>query len=199
MSKYNFTVDWFDGNIEPLREVFKELDFRSKQFTIVEVGCLEGRSSCWFIDNCLHHPDSILYCVDTWRFGGDIQHSDYKNTIIGCKARFHNNINNSSYPTKVVTCETSSVSFLYKLFQSKKQADIIYVDGSHTFNDVVADLYLCDNILAEEGIMIVDDYDSHLPEVKEATDLFLSTKPNYKHIEVEGHTYQKYLRKQNYK
>ena len=40
---------------------------------VVEIGCFEGRSTLWFLEHLLRHPDSRTTCVDT--FAGGAEHT----------------------------------------------------------------------------------------------------------------------------
>ena len=47
-----------------------------------------------------------------------------------------------------------------------KKIDVMYIDGSHEYEDVVLDLTHCDKMLKKNGIMILDDYDKRYADPK---------------------------------
>jgi predicted O-methyltransferase YrrM len=51
----------------------------------------------------------------------------------------------------------SSVHVLPHLLREDKRFDLIYIDGSHLFEEVLIDCYYCTRLLREGGIMALDD------------------------------------------
>ena len=59
--------------------------------------------------------------------------------------------------------------FSYQFYKrNKKKFDLIIIDGSHLYKDVKSDIDNCKNLLNENGILIIDDY-----EISSATKLNL--------------------------
>ena len=53
----NFTQDWFSHNIENfiiIKEMLPQCN------SILEVGCFEGRATCWMLENMLPNNGSIV-------------------------------------------------------------------------------------------------------------------------------------------
>ena len=59
---YFFTVDIFSYRIELWTEVLAPL--QGQPVKAIEVGCYQGMSSCWLLDNILTHQKSSLTCID---------------------------------------------------------------------------------------------------------------------------------------
>jgi predicted O-methyltransferase YrrM len=94
------------------------------------------------LENVLTHPSSTATGIDI--FPGDL------------KSLYLSNLRISGYADKVTTIEGYSQVELRKVpFGS---FDIIYIDGSHTAPDVLADALLCWPLLKKRGILIFDDY-----------------------------------------
>jgi predicted O-methyltransferase YrrM len=138
---YDFTNNWFSANI-PIWE--KALaGYKGKaDVHYLEVGVFEGRSALWTLENILTHPTARLTCIDL--FDGPY------------KERFFANVERSGEAGKVAAIADYSQLALRKL--PLNSFDIIYIDGSHSKDDVLEDAVLSWRLLKEGGIMIFDDY-----------------------------------------
>lgn len=129
----------------------------------LEIGSCEGRSSCFFVQNILNHPDSRLVCVDPW-------------VMPGTEARFQKNIDILGCREKMVIYKTASDGFP---IASPPAYDFVYIDGWHSAAATMKDACRSWVTLKKGGIMIFDDYMWHindLPRVdapKLAIDSFL--------------------------
>jgi predicted O-methyltransferase YrrM len=66
----------------------------------------------------------------------------------------------------VVLHESLSSSALPQLLDGDLRFDMIYIDGSHLFEDVFVDFYYCLRLLNPEGILLFDDStDAHVAKV----------------------------------
>jgi len=147
-----FTDDWFSGNIPHLQEHLSH--YVNQQTSMLEIGCYEGRSTVWFLQNILTNENSKIDCVDT--FLGSIEHN--KEQKENLYQRFHNNIIASGLSSKVTEFCGFSMDFLTKPETRKKEYDIIYIDGDHRAPAVLQDAVLTFDLLKVDGIMIFDDY-----------------------------------------
>ena len=59
---YTFTADWFSGNSASFCRHLKTL--QGTPYSILEIGCFEGRASTWFLQTIATSPDSRLLCLD---------------------------------------------------------------------------------------------------------------------------------------
>jgi len=162
-----FTADWFTSRIPAFTEWLK--DYRNKPCNALEIGCYEGRSTLWFLENILTHKDSMLTVIDT--FEGGEEHS--KEQIEGLYERFLHNI--EPYKDKIDIYKADSFNTLNQLLLQQKKFDFIYVDGSHKAEDVYLDAKFSWELLKPNGIMIFDDYEWKEQEdrPKEGIDKFL--------------------------
>lgn len=110
----------------------------------LEVGCYEGRSSCWFCDNILTGNMSTLTCVD--KFG------KYKGKMI--EPIFDHNTSG----LKITKLKGQSRIELAKLIMDKKKFDFIYIDGDHHRTPVLIDFVNCWQLIRSGGVIICDDY-----------------------------------------
>jgi hypothetical protein len=58
---YNFTADWFADQKPTIERYFPPTD---RKLRILEIGAFEGRSSVFYIDNYLSHPESTIDIID---------------------------------------------------------------------------------------------------------------------------------------
>jgi predicted O-methyltransferase YrrM len=128
----------------------------------LEVGCFEGRSSIWFLDNILQSETSSLICIDPW-----------------CQRSFVENLRD--YQHKMRWLKSPSATALRDASMRKGSIHFAYVDGNHSAPCVLEDAILVLPLLVQGGILIFDDYlwESNSPSVPQSMpklgiDTFLS-------------------------
>jgi predicted O-methyltransferase YrrM len=148
--KYRFTFDWVSPHAEAWRRDLAHLKDKPGVRGL-EIGCFEGQSACWFLDNVLTHPTSRLTCVDPFSIPMDSVLLRY------FEGYFDHNVAASGAGDRVFKLVGSSLVVLRSL--SPAQFDFVYVDGSHRVGDVLQDAVLAWTLLRAGGIAIFDDYD----------------------------------------
>jgi predicted O-methyltransferase YrrM len=155
-----YTTDWFTGNIPRFQNYLEK--HRNGPAKFLEIGCWEGRSTVWFLENILIHQDSTIYACDT--FDGGRDHKDLseekKVSLRGLYERFLENI--KPYQEKVVILKGESQVTLRDVSSeilSEGLFDFVYVDGSHESVHVLEDAVLAFRLLKKDGLMIFDDYE----------------------------------------
>jgi predicted O-methyltransferase YrrM len=181
---YQFNEDWFSGNIDNWVDLFDRLGKKKDEpLKILEIGSYEGRATTWLLDNMMDHPESEVFCVDT--FKGSPEHdSSIKFTL---KDRFLFNMSVSKWPEKVRTLVGDSRIVLPALCRDAKQFDVIYVDGSHATLDVVNDGIFALHLLKKGGLIIFDDY--------QWTDPVHGNQPVMKAVDFLDRNYPKYMKR----
>ena len=185
--EYKYTSDWlprsinnFENNLLPLKDNINK---------ILEIGSYDGRSSVWFLNNIMNNENSRLYCIDPF-----FATSNYKDNFL-------HNINISHNNTKINIIENTSLLGLSQLIVTKKQFNIIYINGTHYSRDVNQELVISWHLLTINGLLIFDDYlfsgfkeniDSKLLP-KDTMEHFLSTISNQ--YEVIHKDYQLLIKK----
>jgi predicted O-methyltransferase YrrM len=166
MGKYEFTADWFSRKCEDqwLHDL-AEIVGRPK-LSFIEVGCFEGRTTVWLLDNVLTHPSSRIICIDPL-------FSSYRD-------RFYRNLAASGARSKVMVKETYSWDAICHL--GRRIFDFAYIDGDHRREIVLEDAVLLWRRLKVGGLMTFDDY--HSTDVRSAVDAFMSV---YEHSCVRVH------------
>ena len=98
---YSFTVNYTSWLTSIWEQYLTE--FKGKEnINFLEIGCFEGRSTLWFLENILTHPTSLITCVDDFsRPGGE--------------PRFDHNIRISGFSNKVTKIKGKSEAVLTTL------------------------------------------------------------------------------------
>ena len=148
-----FTQDWFSNSVQNFYAVKNAL---GKVERILEIGCFEGRATCWMLANMLS-DDGVIQVIDT--FGGGEEHSDLN--LSSLRQTFDENVEEARKETQMVNVlATTSYDGLGRLITRGEHEyyDFIYVDGSHTTPDVLTDACMAFGLLRKGGIMLFDDY-----------------------------------------
>ena len=145
-----FTNNWFDDYHVAVFLQAKTLGHTPR---CLEIGSYEGRSSVWISENMAGSHGSLT-CVDTW--DGSAEHSDKDKCNL--YERFLANTTSQRSAGQIRPLRGKSIDVLSKLVSEHTQYDLVYIDGSHIMKDVLADALLAYHMLAENGILIFDDY-----------------------------------------
>ncbi len=140
----SYTEDWFTNNISVWNKVLGKL--RNKPLKFIEIGCFEGRSSVWLLENILTHKESKLVCIDHWLHHNDKNKNVYKT--------FLSNI--EPWKNKVVVMKGYSREVLRDI--KDRDYDFVYIDASKHSRDVLEDAVLGWDLLKKGGLLIFDDY-----------------------------------------
>jgi predicted O-methyltransferase YrrM len=175
-----YSQDWFTHNTTNFTDCTDRLRKEFGEVTsILEIGCYEGRGTCWMLENMLSDTGTII-CIDPF-MGVDNGQADptVRDQIL--EGRFNHNVNLSKKPTHAVNVIPSgSYTALAALITAGAQFDFIYVDGDHTGEGAMTDACMAWGLLRKGGIMLFDDYFwDHVPDIldrpKAAIDAFMNT------------------------
>lgn len=192
-----FTADWFTNGL--INFEYAKAQMSTLPHAILEIGCHEGRSTCWMLENLLAETGTIT-CVDPFAneplsaFRNDQAPAPNLIEQVFC----HNTELVKTPEQTVRLMPTLSFYALAELITEQAQFDFIYVDGSHSADEVLADAVMAFGLLKKNGYMIFDDYlwmaaaDS-LDRPKMSIDAFVNMFQ--KHIEVKMINYQYIIQK----
>jgi len=173
----SYSNDWFSGNIPTWTSLFSGQAGKDG-LEFLEIGCYEGMATNWLCRYVLTGANCRMTVVDT--FEGSIEHkSDVAPTDFSqVEANFRENLAEFIDNGLVDVFRNKSQDYLREL--SAPRFDFIYIDGSHTAPDVLADAVLAWPLLKSGGMLIFDDYEwvgyPNQPELnpKLAIDSFLA-------------------------
>ena len=156
-TKHFFTADWFSNAIVNFEFVRSHTD--QKLSSILEIGSHEGRSTCWMLENLLAE-DGIITCIDPF---GNLSLNAYTNDdlpeqLIIQDIHKHNTDLAKLSTQTVEVMPVMSYHGLAQLIVDRREFDLIYVDGSHCSDAVLADATMAFGLLKSGGFMIFDDY-----------------------------------------
>jgi predicted O-methyltransferase YrrM len=147
-----FNSDWFTKSIPEWEKFLAHL--KGKPYlNALEVGCWEGRSTCWLLQNVLSDPSCRMICVDPFIGNPENVVEGYEQDV---EKTFKANIEAIGATKKVELFKKKSADAL-RCFEGH-QFDFIYLDGSHVTTDVLFDIVLAWPLLKHGGVMILDDY-----------------------------------------
>lgn len=162
---YRITHDWFHFHEDHWRAHFGYFSGRPN-LRFLEIGSFEGMSACWMLNELLTGPGCQLICVDTFDFHP------------GLESNFDYNINAVSTNATVLKLRGRSQQVLHYI--EEQSIDFIYVDGSHSALDVIADAAAAWRLARAGAVLVSDDYandvlpDSFAMPCRVATDAFLA-------------------------
>lgn len=152
------------------KPIFKDLIDRVNPTTIIEVGCWKGASTI----EMAKHTKATIFCVDTWlgalEFYTEPTNDRDLMKFHGYPQVYYQFLSNIIHAGIVDQVEvfpvTSDIGAYLCPF-----ADLIYIDGSHQYEDVKKDTANYWPLLRHGGIMFGDDYgNGAFPGVKKAVD-----------------------------
>ena len=150
--EYDFGADWFWPSVANWERKFAEWKGKPN-LNYLEIGPFEGRSFFWVMDNVLTHPTSKATAIDVFETGNSAYY------IGEFERRFRKNVKISGREKDITVIKGFSQVELRPL--PLDSFDVIYIDGSHSANDVMADVILSWGLLKEGGMMVFDDYRWH--------------------------------------
>lgn len=140
--------------------------FKDRPITVVEVGSYIGESTQIFLN---HLPIETLHCVDKW----DVTDKYDASEISQAETVF--NLLHASNP-KVAIHKTHSRDEALKALRP----DVVYIDASHRYDDVAADIAFWLPLVKKGGIICGHDYSHKFLGVIKAVDEKFAFKKIYK-------------------
>lgn len=148
-----FSVDWFSFNINNFKWIKEQFPEKKE---VLEIGCFEGRASCWMLENLFVDVDGTLTCVDT--FEGSVEHAGMQGLDTLYDTWKANTDEAVGAAQTVNVWRGPSHIVLPTLIAHADKYDFIYVDGSHTAPDVLSDAIMAYHLCKVGGIILFDDY-----------------------------------------
>jgi predicted O-methyltransferase YrrM len=131
-----FTEDWTTPHVENWMKHLAEF-VGEPGIHALEIGCFEGKSSLWFVENILTGEGSNISCIDTFE-GGDDQ-KRFGTKLDGLKERFLANTLKMRQQGRIWLGIGKSSQTLKRAYLELNEYDFIYLDASHLAEDVLED------------------------------------------------------------
>lgn len=146
-------------------EIFYTLVAEVQPKTIIEVGTWKGRSAMHFA-KATEALLTNIFCVDTWLGGVDhvlssLPQDNRALDMFGSPRLYHQFLRNFSgtpHAERIFPIQNTSLNGARILKRYGVSAELIYIDGSHEYEDVYADLCAYELLLAPKGRMFGDDF-----------------------------------------
>jgi predicted O-methyltransferase YrrM len=173
LTDHEFDLQGWNSKHEIFAKVIKETQAEK----VIEVGSWKGASALHMltIKSTMH-----ILCIDTWlgalEMWEDKSSDDrYKSLklINGYPSIYYTFLKNvkKSNAENFITPFPVPSNIAYRfLRQIPVQWDLIYIDGSHDYVDVGADIQNYSSLLRPGGIIFGDDYENSWPDVMRAVD-----------------------------
>ena len=176
---------------------FQRMVDEYKPDLLVEIGSWKGASAISLAQ--MMKPDSLVIAVDTWL--GSIEHREHKghyydsyrmkNGYPQLYYTFLGNVKRAGLRHKVLPFPNGSLIAARWFAANNLQPDLVYIDGSHDFEDVFLDLNHWYDIIKTGGAVFGDDFG--WPSVRTALETF--RRINNIHFEVQSCNNQWVMRK----
>lgn len=151
-------------------QTFKQIIETKKPEIIIEVGTWKGASAINMANIIKENELSTkIYCVDTWlgalEFWTDLNGTNERNLLLknGYPQIYYQFISNVIHTNNqdIITPIPLPSNIAFKVLKYHQiLADIIYIDASHEYEDVLSDIRNYLNILKPSGIMFGDDFNT---------------------------------------
>jgi predicted O-methyltransferase YrrM len=122
----------------------------NKSTDILEIGCANGVSGMVIINALLKNNGGSLVSIDPFQ---TVQWKDVGKYNIEQIIK----LNKTDKKINYQLIQELSSNALNNFVQTNKYFDLIFIDGSHGFLDVIIDIFCSIKILKKNGIMILDD------------------------------------------
>jgi len=155
--EYEFHKDWFTHNVPVWQQVMAPYT-GLPNLRYLEVGLYEGRSAIWMLEHVLTHESARMTGIDLFA------------PPIVVEEHWRENVRRAEAESRVTTLKGYSDEMLRTL--AGETFDIIYIDGGHRAQDVLADAVLSWKLLPVGGLILFDDYalrQGFPPELRPAT------------------------------
>lgn len=114
---------------------------------LLEIGAFEGRTTSFA---ARLFPNARITCVDPW-----VEYAEMKE-IRRAEEAFHHNI--AEFAGRIRPIKGYSSAVLPRLLDEGEHFDLVFIDGSHAYADVVTDSQFGWRLLKPGGVLIWDDY-----------------------------------------
>ena len=178
-----FTQDCFYSNSFHFYEEInkKNINKYKNTYNYLEIGCFEGLSTLFILKN---FKKIKAYCVDKWNLNSN--YAVHEKKIIQQlnldfkKAEENFNYNLYEFKNRYKKFKMESKTFFQK---NNKKFDVIYLDGSHSYETFKNDITKSWKFLKNNGLLIIDDIfwnEENKKYIEALYEFLINTRRNYK-------------------
>lgn len=173
--------------------IFEEMIVKTRPKLIIEVGTWKGQSAINMGKLIkLYNLDCKIICIDTWL--GSLEFIDdtsqernlhKRNGYPTIYYQFLSNVVHNDLQDVIIPLPIDSRNAFRYLQKIKIKADLIYIDGSHEYNDIYDDVNNYYKLLTDKGVIFGDDYNK-AEWIDVVTAINTYCNQNYKILKVKG-------------
>ena len=156
--KYDWTSDRLPLWLPHMQDLIGKPDT-----TALEIGCFEGSSTVWMLQNILTHPTSRIVVLDPFvpnpglATDGELATDDYF-------PRFVENTSTYRKRIRVLQAYSREVSADF-LMETERGYDLIYIDASHYADETLDETKLAMRIARRGAYIVYDDWGGTMRDV----------------------------------
>lgn len=184
---HGFPADNFEMDLQGWGQdspIFEHIVSAYHPSQMIEVGTWKGASAVKTAElmKRYHIPSPQLICVDTWLGSYEHwlrrDHPYFYASLVHKWGRpelyntFLANVVRSGHDDVIIPFPVDTATAAKVFLRKGMQADAIYLDASHEYEDVIADLSAYWKVLSPGGVLIGDDFNSVWPGVIQAVQEF---------------------------
>jgi predicted O-methyltransferase YrrM len=144
---------------------------------VLEIGSFMGKSSYWLAKGAKERNGEKIVCIDT--FNGSIEHQDALQGQSTYQV-FVENLTRVGVYDWVMPIRLSSKDAFASF---NERISLLFIDGSHEYQDVKSDLLTWEQLLVKGGMVILHDSAGQWAgPTKAANELIIGRKHTYKHV-----------------
>jgi len=140
-------------NRDSLAKIFEYQNIK----TAIEIGSWLGKSSSFIAKHV-----ERLYCVDIWELQPEQDQGQWKENGDNLYEQFLSNIIHLDLTEKIIPIKSSSEDA-----QIEEKVDLVFIDGSHTYENVKFDILKWNANLKDGGILCGDDWGIPISDISE--------------------------------
>lgn len=142
---------------------------------IVEIGSYRGKSACYLAEGAKRGLGAFVTCVDPWGLPGN-KTGRYGFADPATFEAFHAQVATMGLEDRI----TAIVGFSVDVAADwTAPIGLLYVDGSHEYEDVIADIDAWGGKIVPGGLIVFDDVNRTCPGVKKAVNRLEAYSPDW--------------------
>ena len=149
-------MEKFTDRIEFLKLITSQFLGHKKSLNIIEIGVWKGGLSNQLVTN---FPNCLISLIDPWKVSNNFKSAVYSSERVTQAEldKIHSEIKQRFLENENVEVFRGEIKSFYYANQELK-ADLIYIDGDHSFIGCYEDLVFSDKLTQKGALIVIDDY-----------------------------------------